>query len=247
MKSDLAELIAGQGEGARLGVGQVVSFAAFDVTVDLGGATPLTVARLRSYDDPVVGDIVYVVADGNRRVCLGATSDPANPPDNPFGVPPEPITEGTATFPAVDAATLRGNWRTDTQTLYQGDATGGGLNTGVWFYGPAINATLEGATVTDAHIWLRRDSEGAGNLAPTLWRHQLQRRTATPVLTDSFAASALKPGEGRTVNVPTDTAQALVDAPGGLAMHVAATSPFIGIEGLDTDGRSGALTITWRR
>lgn len=202
---------------------------------------------------PVAGDTAIIMWQGTQGIVMGKRAVAAVKPPAPARAapPPKATQSGVKTFPAVQSATFRAGdgWRDDTDDAIQGTApTYPGLNNGAWFYGTAPHATLSGATVTKAEIYLPR-GQGGTYAAQTIhvYRHTSNRRPAGNVGYASGPYDAAIPvGGGQWLTLPTAIGQAIVDSGGGFGVQ-AASGPYARMTGLSRNGQSGALRLTWRR
>lgn len=176
---------------------------------------------------------------------------PTPPADSTPGAPaPVPPASGTSTFTAVETRSYRnGAWRTDNDSVYQGQYGGNGLHTGCVFYGRGPRS-LAGATVTSASIQVRRLT--GGTYAPqttTLWLiTQSTRPAGAPTRTSSTGGPSLAVGATGTHGLLTAWGQALVDGTaGGLAIYTASGSPYVRLAGRGDWSPAFTLTLKWRR
>jgi hypothetical protein len=235
--------------------GTVAATGAQTLTVTVPGVGNLALPYLGSYASPTVGDLVSIMWGGSAStgVVVGELStsptSPTKPPPAPPPPPPPPIT-GVTTFPALSVGTYRSGWRTDDNgDVIQGTAPGySGINEGAWFYHGTVHATLSGATVTAAEIYLGRTSGGT---------YAAQNCHLYRVANDTRPAGALSFGSG-PFDAPvavgqegwftfsTSIAQELVTSGGSVGIK-APSGPYMRMYGLSKSGSAGALRITWSR
>jgi hypothetical protein len=223
------------------------------VSVRVDGAT-LSLPLIRSYA-PTVGDTCLVLRRESSGWVLGAlgTAPPAAPPPT-TNVPPPVADDPTAAKPRTgsdvfvptSSGTYRdGAWLPDTVDVYQGDASGRGLNYGAAYYGAGPNG-IRGATVTRARLRIRRQVGGSSfPQAPTLrLLTGTVRPAGAPVSSSSTPGPALAAGEETTYDLPTSWGQALVDGTaGGIGTWVDPDpNPYI-----RTDGPTLAVLLDWTR
>ena len=229
--------------------------AAIIVTTSTGTVSAFFLAAYT----PTVGDVVYLDWLGTQPIAIGKAGktgtppapDPVSPPA-PKPPPPQPPQLGSTTFAASSCGTYRvgDGWRDDANgDVIQGTSDGyPGLNSGAWFYGGRVKATLSGATVTGAQIWLGRTSGGTYAAQPV----HVQRvgHDARPAGTLSFTGSAtdvaVAVGQTGWFTIPASLAQSLVDSGGSIGIQ-AASGPYARMFGLSKSGQAGALKISWRR
>lgn len=207
---------------------------------------------------PTVADVVRILwLDSQTGWVLGKDGKTGTPTDggSPGGgeavaPPPAPtITTGTITVPASSSAYYLGSkW-------YSGDVRQGTLPiapsspyTGAWFYNGKVRASLAGATVTRAQIWLNlmANLTTTGAAAVHLIRVANNTRPGGALTFDTGNTydASLKEGQSGWFDIPITFAQALVDAGGSIGIH---NNPGLVLAGLDTSGSAGALKITWQR
>lgn len=224
------------------------------VTVDVGGEQ-VTVQVARNITTLAAGDLVslvrhgstwYAVAQlGTAPVDLDTYSTDAAPTVRPDWV------TGQYVLRPVDTGTYRDGvgWRTDTTDLFQGDQSMTGRLTGAAFYGSAP-AALDGATVTQAVLKLKRLPAGpwAAAAATVKAVTESTRPSGAPTLTGSLAAPSLTPGGSADLDIGTTWGQGLIDGTyGGLAIDVAADTPYLRLAGRDSWAAGMAVVIDWRR
>lgn len=205
---------------------------------------------------PTVGDAVLLLWQGSQPVAVaqGKTGAPPAPTPKPRPVTPDPppraAQSGTRTFPAVASDTRRsGQWRNDDAgNVIAGTAPGyPGLNSGAWFTGNRPKATLHGATVLNAWIWLART--GGGNFGPQtvhLWRVADSRRAGDLNFTADSHDLALDIGQRGWFPLPNSFAQALIDSGGSPAIR-APSGPYVRLWGLANHPMAGTVKISWTR
>jgi hypothetical protein len=209
-----------------------------DLTVAAGD----TVALL------VIGSAYWVV----QRYFTTATggTDPSTAPEPP-GAPTN--VQGTSTFLPTKTASWRdtfGGWRTDNDSIYQGEYSGNGNHIGCAFYGGQVK-TLVGKTVLSAYIKASRLSGGQFAAAATTLGHitESSKPSGMPTFGGSFTGPNLAVGATSTkIMIDTSLAQSLVDGTyGGLGIHISGSTPYIKLAGLSDYSGSFALTINWTR
>lgn len=237
--------------------GTVASTPANSYTIVVTTAIGAVSAQFPASYTPTVGDSVLIVWAGSVPIVLGKWgkigtpgSAPAAPGRPSTPAPPSPIpTAGTKTFHAVASGTRRGGvWRADTAgNVIQGTApSGGSANTGAWFYGGQPRATLAGATVTAAWVWLQRVEGGtAGPLTVHLYRVTDDRRPAgDPTFTTTTNDVPLDIGQSGWWPIDTSFGQALVNSGGSVGVQ---GTPYVRLAGLGNTGAAGALRLQWRK
>lgn len=210
---------------------------------------------------PTAADPVWIVWLGSTPVVLGkqgTTGTPPTPSPSPTPPPPTPpppkITTGTASFAATDCGTFRAGsgWLADSISagnVMAGEFGSFGLNDGAWFYAGRVRATLAGATVTAAQIYLGR-SQGGVYAAQTvhLYRVTNDRQPGGDLTFDATHTHdvALAVGQKGWFAIPNSFAQALVDSGGSIGIKAPA-GPYVRMFGLAQSGGAGQLKISWRR
>ncbi|SOD72715.1 hypothetical protein SAMN05892883_2065 [Jatrophihabitans sp. GAS493] len=236
--------------------GTVLTVPTDSVTIIIDTIAGNIEARFIDGYTPLAGDPVILIWTGSQPVAVpqGVTGTPSTPTPTPVPVPkppPKPATHtGTTTFVAASAASYRvgDGWRDDANgDVIQGTAPGvSGANSGAWFYGGRPKATLAGATVRSAQIYLGRTSGGT-SASQNL---NLQRVTnnSRPAGALTFAGSVstigLAVGQKGWFTIPAALAQALVTSGGSLGIT---GSPYMRLFGLTKSGQAGALKLTWSR
>lgn len=251
MPADLAGVLAQPDQGARLTTGIVTALPGGSfVTVNSAGQTR-TIRRSLQYAAPAVGDVVLIATTGDGRtyaiLALATGTSPVVPP-----APSPPPATGSVTFPAAAAGTYRGGAvRTDRSDVLQGDPDAGGLNQGAWFYGTAPAATLAGATITAAKVYLDRRPGGIPGPVPIgLYLHN---QTSPPAATPPRAAgpltvTSLQIGEVRWVDLPAGWGQQIADGTAaGLGIYTVTASAYAALASLTQSGSTGALRMDWSR
>jgi hypothetical protein len=202
------------------------------------------------------GDVLMLILFGAQWFAVGRayTAAPADTgPTNVAPPPPRPTTVyGKTVITPVETRSYRsGDWRDDTDDVYQGQYGGNGNHTGCVFYGNKPRS-LSGATVTDAKIKVRRPDAGGTNAAQTVTMREMTQRTRPaggPTLGSSTSGPSLR--RGQTTNafdIPTDWAQDFVDGTaGGLAFFESDGSPYVILAGRSRWSAAFALTISWKR
>lgn len=218
------------------------------LTVNFDG-TDLVVPRLLGWT-PYVGDVVLLVGSNGFWYALGSltgqqSAPPVVPPVVPV-VPPEGGTSGTATFQALDSGSWRsGGWRGDTANVIQGDWSGSGMNSGLWFYGDTVSSTLRGRTVTAARLYVPRISGGVfGAQTATLRRHDRATKAGNPSWWGQVGSISLPVNASGWANLDVGEIQQLVIGGGGVGMN--GTSPYFVANSIAGDRQSGTLQIDWK-
>jgi hypothetical protein len=262
MAVKLADLL--RDPGARLRIAQVTDTPGDGTITVLLDGSELTIPHALNYS-PGVNDSAIVLADGMRRVAIGAYTNPSSPvapaspavtpsqpPPKPVPKPPTTVT-ATKTFTAKGTGCFRnGKWRTDTKQPHQGDWNGAfGRNTGAWFYGTGIRSALSGATVLSAQIYMKRLTGGSfGSVSPTIYgTPHASQPSGSPTLQGGGTDLTGQPvSTARWVTLPTSLAQDLVDGVSfGIACFVAADAPYAVYASLADSRQSGAIKITYRK
>jgi hypothetical protein len=241
-----------RGRGAVVGLA-LAAAASTSVAVSIGGQA-VTVKTSRALA-VAAGDLVSCVRHGSTwyvlavlgpaALDLAAVAADAAPDVRP------PARTGRFVIHPVDTATYRASagWRDDTTDLLQGDQSGTGRLTGAALYGTKATA-LAGATVTNAIVKLQRlDGGDFTAAAPTLKKvTEATRPAGAPTLTGSAAGPSLRPGDTADVDITTAWGQALVDGTiGGLAIDVAADTPYLRLAGRDSWAAGMTVVLDWRR
>lgn len=239
------------GTGALLAVALAVKVGSTVLATVNGLPTSVEVAR----DVTVaIGDVLIVNRIGAQWFALGRAY-PAAPVDPGVSgvVDPRPaVVSGSTPFAPVETRSYRnGSWRSDNDSVYQGQYGGQGNHTGCAFYGNGPRS-LAGVTVNFARIVAHRSS-GGGTFAaqPTTMRlvTQKTRPAGAPTLGASSAGPSLpRGGTNNFFVIPTSWAQAMVDGTaGGLGFFVAGGSPYVILSGRSEYGPAFTLTINWSR
>lgn len=221
--------------------------AAGSVQVNCSGLVEVALVPLDLAAALHAGDVAVIGLAGGRPIVLARLSTGTSPPSPPS--PPSQPSSGTSYFVATESRTYRGSaWRTDSTTVSQGTNPAATTDTGAWFYGTGPRAALTGATITSCRVRVRRRAGGtAGDQTLHVYRTANNgrpagvdvTRTAGPV---DFAIAVSQAG---WVDLSAAWGTALVSSAGG-GIGIAG-NPFVVIEGLDTDPRSGQLEIGWTR
>jgi hypothetical protein len=217
------------------------------LTVNLDG-TDVVVPRVLGWT-PYANDVVLLVGSNGFWYALGALtaqqSAPAPLPPDP-GVPPTQPSSGTQSFQAIDSGSWRnGGWRGDTANVIQGDWTSAGINSGAWFYGDSIKATLAGKVVTGARLYVPRISGGVfGAQTATIARHSLNSKAGTPSWWGTAGSVSLPVNASGWAPLEASQIQALVTDGGGLGLQ--ANAPYFVANSITGDRQSGTLQIDWR-
>lgn len=204
-----------------------------------------------------LGDVVYGRQLNGRIVIEGRlwTAAPTAPDDSQSPPPaPEPeFRTGTTTIAPVETRSYRPNWgwRTDNDSVYQGEYGNNGNHKGCVFYGTKPRS-LKGVTVTRASIRVKRQSAGwYSDQRTTL--NKITNRTkpaGAPTLTGSDTTGP-RLAVGETDNdfvIPDSYAQALIDGTcGGFAIYDSDGSPYVRLAGRGAWGPAFTLKIAWRR
>jgi hypothetical protein len=230
-----------------------VSASAGNLVTVVNATQTLTFPYLRSYrisgSSPVAGDVVLVLRAGSAGWVLGAFGPQPGSPTPPKPVTPPSNISGTATFlPNYTGSYRAGAWRTDTSSLYQGDYTGRGINTGGAYYGFQAKG-LAGSTVGGVSVAITRGDGGAGSAqAPTLVLLGNAGPSAAPNVLASQAGPAIAIGARATVTLPNSWGDQLIAGTAdGIGIYVNATTPYIQVLGRNADASAVALTINWSK
>lgn len=201
-------------------------------------------------DPVVVGQIGSAWFILNRFFSAVGQTDPSGTSEPPTA---PTIRTGTSTFLPTKTASWRdtfGGWRTDNDSIYQGEYGSNGNHIGCAFYGTQVK-TLAGATVTSAYIKAKRISGGAFAAQQTTLGHitESSKPSGMPTFGGSFTGPKLAVDATDThIAIDVSLAQSLVDGTyGGLGIHVNSGSPYVRLAGLSEYSGSFALTIAWSR
>lgn len=227
------------------------------VTVDIGGQW-VNVRTSRGLL-ATANDIVVVQRLGSQMVATAivyessvALIDPLDPAYPQAAPDVRPTTKtGVYVIHPVDTGTYRTGvgWRTDTQDLFQGDPSGNGYLQGAAFYGTKPRA-LTGATITKAVLKVKRLSAGSLSAStPTLRLvSESTRPGGAPTLGSSASGPSLLPGQEADIDIGTTWGQGIVDGTsGGIAIYVAATTPYIRLAGKSGWAAAMTLVLNWSR
>lgn len=245
--------------GLRVGTGQVATGKSGSTcTVTVGSATvTMQVARDLTI---AVGDIVLFARQGSawwvlQRLYAAAPTPPAPPPPPPDPTPEPPpkptVTTGRLVCAPVETRSYRTTygWRTDNDSVYQGQYGGWGNHTGCAFYGSKPRS-LAGSTVTSASVTVLRQSGGSfAAVTGTLVKiTQATRPAGAPTVSGGTGVTLPAVGKSATLTVPTAYAQAIVDGTvGSLGLYDGDGSPYARTAGKSGWGSAWVLTINWRR
>lgn len=239
----MSEIEIGYATAAKTGSTVPVVVRGVALTVQI--ARDLTVAA---------NDAVLITKKGSAWAVVQRLYASSITPDagNSGGIDLGHAATGRLTVAPVETRSYRNSaWRTDNDDVYQGQYGGGGNHTGVAFYGSAPRS-LAGATVTAAHIVVRRRN-GGGITAPqsTTMRlvTQATRPAGAPTLGSSTAGPSLAWGATSSAfAIPTSWAQSMVDGTaGGLGFFVSSGSPYVIFLGRSGYGPAFTMTIDWSR
>lgn len=246
-----------RGTGSALGIAMAaLSMAGGSVPVNVNGV-PISVKvdRNLSPADVVAGSLLRLGKRGSRWYAAGivglAIIDVVNKAIDAIPDPKPAFVAGRFVVRPVETATYRASvgWRTDTTDAFQGDQSGGGRFTGCAFYG-SVPTALAGATVTKAVVKLQRLPGGPfASAAPTLKLVQESAKPGgAPTLSGSLAGPSLRPGDEAELDIGTTWGQSLVDGTfGGLAINVAADTPYLRLAGRDAWPAAFVVVLDWRR
>lgn len=202
------------------------------------------------------GDVLLLILFGSQWFAVGRAYSAApvdTTPDNapPPAPKPSAVTGKLVVVPVETRSYRSGDWRDDTDDVYQGQYGGNGNHTGCVFYGTKPRS-LAGATVTGATIKVRRPDAGGTNAAQTVTMREMTQRTrpsGAPTLGSSTSGPSLR--RGQTTNsfaIPTSWAQDFVDGTaGGLAFFASGGSPYVILAGRGRWSAAFTLTISWKR
>lgn len=250
--------------GVRTSLAGLGSLLATVTTEEITGTTVTavingveTTVQLARGLTPAVNDVVIVQRIGSQWVAISTLYAAAPPPQPPPVSPPAPnppVRTGTTVISPVETRSYRTSfgWRTDNTDVYQGQWGGWGNHTGCVFYGRKPRS-LDGATVTDAKIRVRRPANTGSTYAAVGTTMRLMtnstRPAGTPTLTSSTDGPRLKAGATNDAfDIPNSWAQAMVDGTaGGLAFFDSDGSPYIYFAGRGRWAPAFTLTIKWRR
>lgn len=199
------------------------------------------------------GDVLLVSKIGSQWFATSrfyaaapATVTPAPPP------PPKPtVVTGKLVCSAIYTGSYRdGKWRTDTDDVVQGSYGGSGNSTGAAFYGSKPRS-LNGATVTDCWIAVRRGSGGAYSAQQSTLRllAESSKPSGYPTLGSSNAGPTIPTNTTLSrFDIPNSWGQAIVDGTsGGIGIFDSSGSPYIRFTGRGDYSSSFTLTISWKR
>lgn len=243
------------------------------VSLDQGGTFSLPVDPAYV---PVGGHKVWInwspfewgkgIVGGQTPSSPGAQQPPPATDDGGTDSPTQATTI-TVTIPATEVRTWRnGGWRSDTTKAYQGDWSGSGANTGVWFYGSGWSQ-LSGWTITKVRRYDHRLAGGAGGNEQMRMRRHTGKSAGSslPAITaDALTGVSLVPGERSVDPNDPNNPDKWTDYPGliswvqefanagqgGIAAVDATKGNYAAWSGLSGDGRdpmSGALRVTATR
>jgi hypothetical protein len=216
------------------------------ITVNINGVN--VSMRRGLHFTPAVGDVVLVATTGiGDSWAIMAIATGTAP--TPVPAPPATPSNGYITWPALDAGTWRaGARRTDRSDVLAGD-DGGGVNTGAWFYGDAIAASMGGLTATSAYMCIdRRDGSSGDPIPISLYLHN---STAAP--TSGAPVSIAGPtdignvalGQLTWLQVPLAWVnQIIAGTAAGLGITRSAAG-WLGLASLEQSGQTGALLINY--
>jgi hypothetical protein len=214
-----------------------------------GASSSMRVAISRALAGAVVGDQIVVGVEGGQAwglALLGTTTAPAPPPPDTSDAPTPPpeqtsTVSGTSTLvPSWQGSWRSGAWRGDTQTLYQGDWSGRGVNQGAAFFDATVLGTLKRVQAS-----LTRGQGGVfAATAPTMALLAGTRSSsAYPAVLATAPGPALAPGQSGTWDLPSDwPSQLQSGAAGGIGITLGAStsSPYVAISDI-------TLTVDWER
>lgn len=265
---------------ATMLVGSVVSVSGTTAVVDLGDdESRRTLQKLRSVSSINPGDACLVLSEGGARYIVGVLgAAPAPPPEPPAPdpaptpgrkkgkgkgsggagggstgsapKPPKPPKTGTKTFQPTWAGSYRGGWRSDTSSLFQGDWTGRGTNTGAAYYGNGPSSLQQ---ITGAYVLLYRGSGGSyAAQAPTMVLLAGKKRPggAPRVLATARGPKlSINPKKGgkkvyTKFRLPASWLSRLASGEaGGIGIRVSGRNPYIQ---LSPAGAGMSLTCHWK-
>lgn len=229
------------------------------MTITVNGTSVL--ARTTRDVSAAVGDIVLCTRLNNQVIVFARlfAAAPAAPDDEQTAPPPKPqpdVVTGTtvlaATFTGSYRNTVWVGWRSDNDSVYQGEYASNGRHIGVALYGNGPRA-LAGATVTSASIRAKRLSAGVFAKQQTTLRMVTNKTKPAGAPTFYTSTDANGPNlavntSDTTISIPTAFAQNLVDGnAGGLAIYEADGSPYVKLAGRSDWSQAFTLTIKWKR
>lgn len=214
------------------------------IPVDAGGVT----YRARYFGTaPAIGQLVFFDWQATvPRIMPGAVQpEPEPTPDEGQAPPtrPAPVTTGSDTFAAIDAASWRPGYnRWDSGTVKQYRWRSESESRGAWFFGDAPTR-LKGRTITRARLRLpARERVGLYNntLTVHLYRHTARTRPGGDVNRVAGPHNVNIPGgwRGGLIDLPTSFGQDIANGGGGIGITGA---PYMGFE------TNAQLILDWRR
>lgn len=228
------------------------------LSVTVNGTTVL--ARATRDLTVAIGDVVLLTRINNQPVAFSRMfqAAPAAPDTEQTTPPPKPqpevVTGTTVLAPSFTGSyrnTVWVGWRSDNDSIYQGEYNSNGRHVGVALYGNAPRA-LAGVTVLSASIRAKRLQGGDFAKRQTTLRMVTNKTkpAGAPTLTGSDANGpnlAVNTSD-TTIAIPTAFAQALVDGTaGGLGIYESDGSPYVKLAGRSDWSQAFTLTIKWKR
>lgn len=221
------------------------------VTATINGVdTVIQVARDLTV---AAGDVLMVAKVGSQWFATSRfyTAAPAPVDATPPPTPKPTSVAGKLVVSAVYTGSYRdGKWRTDTTDLVQGSYGGSSNSTGSAFYGSKPRS-LDGATVTDCWITVRRGAGGAYSAQQSTLRLTTQstKPSGAPTLTSSNTGPSIPTNTTLTrFDIPNSWGQAIVDGTaGGISIFDSSGSPYIRFVGRSDYSSSFMLSIAWKR
>jgi hypothetical protein len=229
----------------------------FSVTVN--GTTVL--ARASRDLTVAIGDIVLCTRINNQVLAFSRLfqAAPAAPDTEQTSPPPKPqpdVVTGSTVLAASFTGSYRNTgyvgWRTDNDSVYQGEYGSNGRHVGVALYGNSPRS-LAGVEVLSASIRAKRLQGGDFAKRQTTLRMVTNKTKPSGAPTFYTATDANGPNlavntSDTTIAIPAAFAQALVDGnAGGLAIYVAGGSPYVKLAGRSDWSQAFTLTIKWKR
>jgi hypothetical protein len=234
-------------------VGQAVGAKVGNTVVVRRGKTLSTVRVARDLTVADKDNLLLVAVNGTyiavARTDLAASAARKIDEDDEPDAKPKLVT-GTTVIAPIETRTYRnGAWKKDTSDLWQGNV-GGGLNTGVAFFGEQVRQ-LKGSTINRVRMNVTRIPGGSVSAqTSTLWLvTQKKRPSGAATLTSSTTGPVLAVGESNpNFDVPTAWITSMANnTAGGLALYDADGSPVMRFAGIGTHSPAFTLTIDWQR
>jgi len=185
---------------------------------------------------PTIGDICLIDWASGGTVAAFITYSPPPPPPPP-PLPPPPAEPETTVFTATDSGTFYvPSRRWSTREVW---AVTTGNNIGAWFYGSKIADTIpDDAPISSVQIYGPLSYNGGSAAVLQCHSHQTKPHSAVALIGETVT---LNPRSG-WIPLPVQIGDWLRNNIGGIALVGGGWAKY---RGLDTDGQSGALRITY--